>query len=115
MGSNYNSSMNNEINAAVSRMINFLKNGEYEQADASADYLLHLYPGFGSAYIGKLLAEFHLNELNDLLYTDASYTGSDNYKHALYYSDPDTQRFLKTFISARKKRWRMTLPIMGCV
>ena len=109
MGSNYNSSMNNEINAAVSRMINFLKNGEYEQADASADYLLHLYPGFGSAYIGKLLAEFHLNELNDLLYTDASYTGSDNYKHALYYSDPDTQRFLKTapyenfYLRAKKK------------
>lgn len=96
MENNYNSSMNNEINAAVTRMINFLKNGEYEQADASADYLLHLYPGFGSAYIGKLLAEFHLQDLNDLLYTEVPYTSSDNYKHALYYSDPQTKQFLKT-------------------
>ncbi len=91
-----NSGINSEINAAITRIINSLKNGEYEQADASADYLLHLHPGFGSAYIGKLLAEFHLKELNDLLYTESSYTDSDNYKHALYYSDPETQRFLKT-------------------
>lgn len=109
MDNNYNSRMNDEINAAVSRMINFLNNGEFEQADASADYLLHLYPGFGSAYIGKLLAEFHLKELNDLLYTEASFTGSENYKHALYYSDPGTQRFLKAapyenfYLRAKKK------------
>ena len=85
-----------EINQTMSRMLDFLKSEDFRQADAAADYLLHIAPGFGSAYVGKLLAEFRLKELSDLLYTEAPYTVSENYKHALYYSDPKIQQFLKT-------------------
>ena len=95
MENNYGPRDYSEINAVLARMNAFLQSGDFQQADECCNYVLHLLPGYGPAYLGKLLAEYHLKEPNDLLYTESVYTGSDNYKYALYYSDPGIKTFLK--------------------
>lgn len=96
MNTNSNNAYYDEVNKTLARMVNFLKTDEFEQANACCDYLLHMVPGYGSAYLGKLLAEYHLHEPNELLTTEVPFTVSENYKHALYYSDAETKQFLRT-------------------
>ncbi len=95
MENNYAGRDYSEINVVLARMNAFLQSGDFQQADECCNYVLHLLPGYGPAYLGKLLAEYHLKEPNDLLYTESVYTGSDNYKYALYYSEPGIKTFLK--------------------
>ena len=84
-----------QINAALARMVDLLKAGEFQSANECCDYVLRLLPGYGPAYLGKLMAEFSLQEPEDLYETDSVYTGSMNYKNALYYADPELKRFLR--------------------
>ena len=95
MGYGYGSRDYSEINAVMARMNNCLQAGDFQQADACCNYVLRLLPGYGPAYLGKLLAEFRLKEPNDLLHTESVYTGSDNFKYALYYADPGIKAFLQ--------------------
>ncbi|MBR6089343.1 MAG: hypothetical protein IKP86_05370, partial [Anaerolineaceae bacterium] len=96
MEDNYGIRDFSEINAVLARMSALLNAGDFQQADGCCDYVLHLLPGYGPAYLGKLLAEFGLKAPNELLTTEVSYTGSENYRNALCYGDAETQRFLRT-------------------
>ena len=85
-----------EINSALPRAFMLLRSGDFAHADELCDYVLHIYPGSGLAYLGKLMAELRLRIPEDLLTTDKPYVRLDNYRFALTYSDPRTREFLQT-------------------
>ena len=78
---------NNNITAYLKRVSIFLEDGSWEEADAYCEKVLDIEPECAEAYLGKLLAEFKVHNIDELSQVNRKLDESKHYKKILRYAD----------------------------
>lgn len=78
---------NNNITAYLKRVSIFLEDGSWEEADAYCEKVLDIEPECAEAYLGKLLAEFKVHNIDKLSLANRKLDESKHYKKILRYAD----------------------------
>ena len=96
-----------EINAnattesLLKRVHLFLEDSEWDMADAYCDKILDVDPENSLAYLGKLMAETHSNNLDGLSRFNKDFEESGNYKKAVRFADPGLKAELAELVKQR--------------
>lgn len=108
--SDSNSAISNEtgnIHALLDRGFMELEDGEWQKADEFFEQALNLDAKIGIAYLGKLMAELHVNRPNELNKYEKSFENSSNYRKAIRFGSQKLQDKLQAdvkHINSRNKR-----------
>jgi len=78
---------NNNITAYLKRVSIFLEDESWEEADAYCEKVLDIEPECAEAYLGKLLAEFKVHNIDELSLANRKLDESKHYKKILKYAD----------------------------
>ncbi len=89
-------SANANITPLLERAFMFLKDGEWDKADDFCEQVLNQDPKNASAYLGKLMAEFHVKQKADLDKLDLTFDDRNNYQKAITFGDRQLKDFLET-------------------
>lgn len=78
----------------LKRVFLFLEDGDWTSADAYCEACLDKNPELAEAYLGKLMAELHVNTLEQLKNCSKPIDGNSNYQKALRYADGELKNSL---------------------
>ena len=78
---------NTNIKSYLKRVSIFLEDGSWEEADAYCEKVLDIEPECAEAYLGKLLAEFKVHNIDELSQVNRKLDESKHYKKILRYAD----------------------------
>ena len=84
---NIDVNVNASTESLLKRVHLFLEDSDWEAADAYCEKILDVEPENSYAYLGKLMAEQKVHNLDGLVSCEASFEGNGNYKKALRFSD----------------------------
>ena len=88
----------------VRRMLLFLETGEWESAREYAERILDQEPENAMAYVGKLMAEFHVPNQEKLAELDKPFTDNKNYIFAMRFADAKLKEELQGYLKAIDER-----------
>ena len=98
----------NPVSANVSPLLKrayiSLEDGEWEKADDFCERVLDIDPEVSDAYIGKLMAELHVNNQADLSKCEQPFEHNSNYKKAMRFGDDITRKKLSELTLSIKER-----------
>ena len=83
------------LETALSRGFIALEDKEWNKADYFFEYALNLNATTSDAYLGKLLIELNISQLDSLAETDIVFENNNNYKRALQFGSSDFSEKLK--------------------
>lgn len=86
------------IPALLERVMQFLEDKDWDSADKYCEEILDMDPKNAQAYLGKLMAELHVQKKADLV-RHKQMGASVNYQRALQYGDTSLQNELKTYLA----------------
>ena len=95
---------NASIASLLRRAFLFLEDGEWSKADEFCEQVLNLDPENAQAYLGKLMAELHVNNQEDLKNCPQPFDSQNNYKKAMRFGDKSLQKKLTDAVSFIKDR-----------
>lgn len=95
---NINSQGGVSTETLLRRAFIFLEDGEWEKADAYCERALDTDPENAIAYLGKYMAELHLNHEKNIFSLKGDLTKNSNFKKALKYSKGETQEKIKAYL-----------------
>lgn len=87
--------------ALLKRAALFLEDSEWGMAGAYCDHVLDVDPESSMAYLGKLMAEFHVRNTQELQQCDTAFDTSANYQKAVRFADTETKAELQRYVSMR--------------
>ena len=85
-----NTSIN--LESLMKRVYMFLEDGDWESADRYCERILDQDPENPQAYLGKLLAEFRVSNIETLAKTAQSISESSNYKRIMRHADDELKQ-----------------------
>lgn len=86
------------IPALLERVTQFLEDKDWDSADKYCEEILDMDPKNAQAYVGKLMAELHVQKKADLV-RHKQMGASVNYQRALQYGDTSLQNELKSYFA----------------
>ena len=95
----------------LKRVFMFLEDGNWSEADSYCEKVLDQDPENALAYLGKLMAELHVSQLEDLLNCDRLFNDSNNYKKAVRFGEGKIAGILSDYIDffiERNEKMRLT-------
>lgn len=95
----------------LKRVFMFLEDGNWSEADSYCEKVLDQDPENALAYLGKLMAELHVSQLEDLLNCDRLFNDSNNYKKAVRFGEEKIAGILSDYIDffiERNEKMRLT-------
>lgn len=95
----------------LKRVFMFLEDGNWSEADSYCEKVLDQDPENALAYLGKLMAELHVSQLEDLLNCDRLFNDSNNYKKAVRFGEGNIAGILSGYIDffiERNEKMRLT-------
>ena len=101
---------NANIAPILRRAFMFLEDGDWSNADEYCEKVLDQDPENAQAYLGKLMAEVHVQKQEDLQNCEKPFDGSSNYQKALRFGDAsikDTLTGAVTYINERNENERL--------
>lgn len=96
--------------ALLKRAFMFLEDGDWASANAYCEACLDKEPEMAEAYVGKLMAELHVNYQEQLKEQDNNFSGNANYKKAVSYANDALKTTLISYvqeINARNEKKRL--------
>jgi tetratricopeptide (TPR) repeat protein len=94
----------------LKRVLMFLEDGNWRDADEYCEKVLDQDPENPQAYLGKLMAELKVRKQDDLQNCDKPFDGSNNYQKVLRFAEPtlaDQMRGYISFINERNELARL--------
>ena len=76
-----------ETSPLLKRAFMFLEDGNWQEADAYCEKVLDSDPECAQGYLGKLMAELHVNKIEDLKKYNEPFDESYNYKKVMRFAD----------------------------
>ncbi|MBR5500723.1 MAG: toll/interleukin-1 receptor domain-containing protein [Clostridia bacterium] len=112
--------MNDSTEVLLKRTIRFLKVGDWANADEYCEKVLDINPDCADAYIGKLMAELHVHNFEDLAKCTQSLEKKSNYQNAFQCADDSLRQTLVEYASiteenSRKKAILTVFLVVGFV
>ena len=92
------------VNALLTRVTLFLEDSEWDKADEFCEQILNRDPKNAEAYLGKLMAELHISQREDLKNCENSFETKNNYKKILRFGDAQLKQELENAIQWINKR-----------
>ncbi len=89
---------NTNISALLKRIFIFLEDGEFDRADDFCEQVLNQDPECAEAYLGKLMAEFHVRKQEGLKDCSKPFDDSNNYQKAVRFGDEELKASLAGYI-----------------
>jgi len=99
-----NSNNDDELEPLFKRVNIFLEDGDFKSANDYCEKILDINPESPMAYIGKLLAELHLPNTEQLGECAVILNDNGNYKKAVKYANDNLKRQLTNYAIAAEKR-----------
>ena len=94
------------IPALLERVTQFLEDKDWVNANKYCEEILAIDPKNAQAYVGKLMAELHVQKKPDLV-RHMTFDNSVNYKRALQYGDIHLQDELKAYLAEANSKNRI--------
>ncbi len=91
------SESNDKTVPRLKRAFLFLEDKDWKNADAYCEKVLDMKPENSQAYIGKLMAEFHVSKFERLADCKEALFESNNYKNAYKFADNNTKSKLEDY------------------
>lgn len=88
----------------LERAFIFLEDGDWNRADEYCERVLDIEPKNATAYIGKLMAEFHVSKREDLIKIDSPLENNGNYLKAIRFGDDMIRQELEEVNQTIKSR-----------
>ena len=88
------------VGPLLERAFIFLEDSEWDRADDFLEQVLNQDPRNAYAYLGKLMAEFHIKKTEELQNSTRLFDESSNYKRALRYGDESLKEQLEGYVRA---------------
>ena len=88
----------------------FLEDSDWNNANRYCEKVLDMEPECAEAYLGKLMAELHVNRQDDLKDLFIPFNDSNNYQRAVHFADEELKRTLTGYIdhiNTRNKNARL--------
>ncbi len=82
----------------LKRAFLFLEAGKYKDADEYCERVLDQDPENAQAYLGKLMADMHVKNQEELANCDDPFDGNDNYQNAVRFGEEDLRSALNGYI-----------------
>ena len=95
--------VNSNVSAFLKRVFLFLEDGNWESADEYCEKILDIDPEIAEAYLGKLMAEFHIRS-KDKLASCCVLSTSNNFQKAVRFADPALASELKRYADEGRVR-----------
>ena len=95
----------------LKRAFMFLEDGNWSEADSYCEKVLDQDPENAQAYLGKLMAEVHVRQLEDFLNCDLLFNNSNNYQKAVRFGGEELAGILSGYIEffiERNEKMRLT-------
>ncbi|MDR1703911.1 MAG: TIR domain-containing protein [Clostridiales bacterium] len=92
------------VESLYQRVLIFLEDGDWKQADEYCERILDIDPKHAPAYVGKLCAELRVRKEDDLLGQDKPFDENPHYQKALKFADPGYIDRFKAFNADIKDR-----------
>ena len=86
---------NAEIELLIHRMLFFLENKSWQEADDCCEELLKLNPECAHAYLGKLMAKYHIQDHFKFHESKTRFDKSPNYEKAIKFGDENVRTSLR--------------------
>ena len=86
----------------LKRAFMFLEDGEFDRADEFCEQVLNQDPENAQAYLGKLLAELKVRNIQDIADTHCFSKTSTNYTRFMRYASEDLKQEVSTYIQAAR-------------
>lgn len=99
-----NSNTTVNIESLLKRVFLFLESKDWKSAKEYCERILDEDPENAAAYLGKLMAEYHVSEKEELIHCAKTFTKSDNYQKILRFGDEELICELKKYNEAIKDR-----------
>lgn len=93
-----------ETSPLLKRAFMFLEDGNWQEADAYCEKVLDSDPECAQGYLGKLMAELHVNKIEDLKDEEEPFDDSDNYAKAVRFADDKLRAQLQGYIKYINER-----------
>ena len=94
-----NSSTNTNIAPMLERASMFLEDGEWQSADEYCEKILDLDPKNGRAYLGKLMAELKVKQIEELANLKEPFDNNKLYEKVIRFSDEKTRKTIEDCIN----------------
>lgn len=88
----------------LERAFLFLEDGKWIDANDYCERVLDNEPKNAEAYVGKLMADLHVNHRNQLSHVDNPFTGNDNYQKAIRFGNERLKTELNSYITTIEER-----------
>lgn len=95
-----------KVEALLKRIFMFLEDGEWNSANEYCERVLDIEPENPYAYLGKLMAELHVNTKENLSNCTKSFEESTNYKKLMRYSDCALGNEIKNYAIDAKQNFQ---------
>lgn len=82
----------------LKRVFIFLEDGDWESADEYGEKVLDMDPEMAEAYLGKLMAELHVNKQEELANCRKDFSDSNNFRKVIRYGDDALKNTLQGYI-----------------
>ena len=112
-----NNGANVTVDSLLKRVFMFLADGEWQNANEYCEKVLDIDPENGQAYLGKLMVDLRIKNIDDFIDVKSDYESNKNYKKVILFGDETTKTRLglilkrikseiaeKEFIEAEIKR-----------
>lgn len=97
---NQSSGSTQQAESLLKRAFLFLEEAEWEKADELLEQVLNLDPENARAYLGKLMAEVHVNSEENLAKRAVNLSEYQNYQKAIRFADKKLKESLETYQSS---------------
>ncbi len=98
------SALNTDTSPLLKRAFMFLEDGNWQEADEYCEKVLDRNPECAEAYLGKLMAEMHVQKQELLKNCEESFEDNGNYLKALRFGSKELQTALSGYIEHIKER-----------
>ncbi len=98
------SDLNTDTSPLLKRAFMFLEDMNWQEADEYCEKVLDRNPECAEAYLGKLMAEMHVQKQESLADCEESFEDNGNYLKALRFGSKELQTALKGYIEHIKER-----------
>lgn len=88
----------------LKRAFMFLEDGEFDRADDFCEQVLNIDPECAEAYLGKLMAELHVKQQDNLKNKIEPFNNNNNYQKAVRFADDELKSTLVGYIEYIKTR-----------
>ena len=86
------------VDALLRRVFIFLEDGDFDSANQYCEKVLDVDPENGRAYLGKLMAELMVNNMEELEDYEEPFDDKNTYKKILRYADDGLKKKLESYI-----------------